>query len=288
VTDGQGHFSLGGFHVGERIQLSANGGDVTWAVAPATDALIKAPAAHVDSASLIVVDGRVVNADGAPMASASIWGCKWDDQPTLTDSEGRFRLGGVDSKECRTVYARRGASVGSGEINPGTPLKIALRRPTHVTGVVSANGNPAKFEAVWARPRDSVAATSSAFPDATTDDQGRYELDLLPGEFSFTAGGVDMGTTALIEGPSQRVDFGEYVGRCSVLFVAGKANAVELVPLQGGNSLTFHDPSIEGRRPVPCGDYRVLIFGKEPSEGMTVHITADATIVVPSLPGDVQ
>jgi hypothetical protein len=145
----------------------------------------------------ILVRGRVVDVDGAPVANASLAGNVdpyrfglhsriIDYAQSRSGTDGRFTVEGLASGKnavwaahpdllhaSQTVTLRHGA--------PPPEVELVLRPPAVLAGVVAIDGQPVAGQRVYLRiPIDETSATGK---DTHTNDDGRYVFEhLYPGQ----------------------------------------------------------------------------------------------------------
>jgi RNA polymerase sigma factor (sigma-70 family) len=163
------------------------------------------------------VGGRVLDEDGAPVATAHVRAWRPDPGPrerfvgpasALTDAEGRFQLGGLEPG--RWLFAADGATVASGTAVPRTlaagwseqPIALSVRRAVQVAGRVLEQGRP-----VVAGASISFVAASGGGPSdsARTQDDGRFVIGRVPpGELRAIVRGYRVLGPALIDPSAQQ------------------------------------------------------------------------------------
>jgi beta-lactamase regulating signal transducer with metallopeptidase domain len=137
----------------------------------------------------VPIEGRVVDADGKPVAGARV--LSTDDQRAMstdidkfavsTDSEGRFRTGQVRPGEWFLVASAKGHAPGDQRVKVGTAVQqveIALGRPRSFTGrVVEPNGKP--IAEAFVNP-DTWRGYRCLGALLWTDAEGRFRWDDAP------------------------------------------------------------------------------------------------------------
>lgn len=128
-----------------------------------------------------VVRGQVFG-DGRPLAGARVL---LEDSlaETTSDAEGRFELA-VEQYVTSpvTVFGRRGGFSGRVTASPGAQVRLELSRGTHVEGrVIDESGRATPNEITFELATSGVESLS-----VTTDERGRFEADLVPGEWLVT------------------------------------------------------------------------------------------------------
>ncbi|MBL9079368.1 MAG: carboxypeptidase regulatory-like domain-containing protein [Planctomycetes bacterium] len=122
------------------------------------------------------VAGRVVDADGRPVAGASVATFYTLQEPGTTDAEGRFLLTNVDpTRDRQVLFARKPGYVeAKTEIVPAAPVpsyELVLRRGVRVHGSVTTRDGTAL-------PAAELYIGSSPYAydrlDAVADDDGRF------------------------------------------------------------------------------------------------------------------
>ncbi len=148
-----------------------------------------------------VVDGRVVDDLGAPVADAQVVAvpederdaAPWADGRQLTsDASGRFRLDGLTWGDWDLEVDADGHASGDARVvvRPSAAevaVTVALERRARVTGVVRrASGAPAVGQRVFARK--IVEARHGSRLSSTTDREGRFVVaNVSPGRWRVTA-----------------------------------------------------------------------------------------------------
>jgi protocatechuate 3,4-dioxygenase beta subunit len=124
-----------------------------------------------------LVRGEVVDADGAPVAGASV--IALGTFGVQSDANGQFSFSpryGAD-----LVTASRGTSVGTAPISTKERVRIVLQRGAHVTGQVLDG---------WGRGLSTTVIYSQGYlgrpQEVDTDVVGRFELDLPLGRWEFS------------------------------------------------------------------------------------------------------
>jgi hypothetical protein len=225
------------------------------AAAPAPAAERAAP-----SAATGAITGRVVADDGRPLSDAVIFLNRAFARlygPPLTattDSDGRFRVSGLDSGLFMVSAQLPGFTTPDvtpepGETNyyrPGDTVNLTLIKGGVITGTVrDSNNDPVVAVAVRAlRVRDGLGRaeagrSNSLFTERLTDDRGVYRIyGLPPGIYVITAGS------------SQRLfgTFNAYESDAPTYFPSSTRDTAAEVPLRGGEEATGIDIRYRGER----------------------------------------
>jgi beta-lactamase regulating signal transducer with metallopeptidase domain len=139
----------------------------------------------------VPIEGRVVDADGKPVAGARVLStdktfvmfAELDPFAVSTDLEGRFRTGQVKPGQWSLVATARGHAHGKGTVSIGTAVPqvpITLGRPRPFTGrVVDPDGNPIAGAFVDPDVSHSYRCLGALI---WTDADGRFRWDDAPGD----------------------------------------------------------------------------------------------------------
>lgn len=151
-----------------------------------------------------ILEGRVVDEDGAPIDGAFLWPQAGDLSVPLTgtDKDGRFAFDGLPDGEVqlrvesddhvrRTVVVRNGPGV--------APEAIVLDRGGEVAGlVVDAEGRPDADAYVWiVDPLDDENRDRMAWPSVESD--GTFSVHLAPGRYRVSARSDDGSGSVTVE-----------------------------------------------------------------------------------------
>jgi hypothetical protein len=220
-----------------------------------------APAAERAAAPAAgTITGRVVSDDGRPLADAVIFlgrafaRVAGPPLTATTDSEGRFRVTGLDSglffvSAMMPGFTMPEPAPEAGELSYyrlGDNVNLTLVRGGVITGTVrDANGEPIVALAVRAvRVRDAqgrnAAGRFSGFvPERMTDDRGVYRIYGLP-----------PGTYVISTGGSQRLfgNFNAYEGDAPTYFPSSTRDTAAEVPLRAGEEASNVDIRYRGER----------------------------------------
>lgn len=134
----------------------------------------------------VVIAGRVVDLRSEGVPVAEVWVRDVADptkklRRTMTDAEGYFRLSRVPTAEWYSVYSSKdGYCDGVGYASGASPTTaIEVHDATTVQGqLLGADGKPAAGIVVTAAP--AGRALSRRQVQATTDEQGHFQLDRVP------------------------------------------------------------------------------------------------------------
>jgi hypothetical protein len=191
--------------------------------------------------------GTVVDAQGRPVASATVFSEAFVDGQLLTDQQGAFEAVLMPSDSNRLeITARSGELAAVTEFDRAQkgPLLITLGGPTRVEGVVRGRS---LVTAVFARGGDQEEV------QVDTDAQGRFTLVLLPGTWQFGTRASRAFTSIRISGREQRIELGAVDDFCDVS-VGGTPvpSAVYLVPAGTVWAAVAYDEfAVAGQAPVP-------------------------------------
>jgi len=190
-TDAGGAFTLSGFRDGERVHLLVSrAGYVDATVAAVTVPTVEPVEVVLRTASRVT--GKVVDADGRPLAGARVVvqpeGQRFPGGRVETAGDGSFELADVAPGRVEVsaeAPGYQGASLAGLEVPAGGELAgvtLALAVGAVVEGTVFApDALPVIGAAVRAvEPGASTGLRFNAFAFATTDGDGRYWLDGLP------------------------------------------------------------------------------------------------------------
>lgn len=152
--------------------------------------------------------GLVVDDQGQPVAAATVTASSVS---TVTNAEGRFELmvDGLDEGEAAThLVARKGAREAETDAQAGHEARLVLRRGTRVHGrVLGPEGQGV---------RTTVNCSSiDHSEDHPTDAEGRFELELRTGVWTFGTRASSTKTTVALSGLEQVVEL-RAGGACGV------------------------------------------------------------------------
>jgi hypothetical protein len=215
VSSPDGRFEVALSVAGERIIVSVD--------APGYEPLMVDRPVAPDLGDLVMeraptLSGLVRDEGGAPTPDAVV-SCEVCDESVLSGADGRFTLSSPPYVAQFSVSARKGRLSATQSITRGNdgPVELTLRSATRVSGVVYLpSGQPAagfQLEGVNADRGDPVVVV--------TGQDGRYSVDLSPGNYRFLLGSDRefAGEPALlvrIGGGEQRLDIGPTPGSGSL------------------------------------------------------------------------
>ncbi len=162
--------------------------------------------------------GRVVDADGRPMADATVDVWTWfPGNETTTDADGRFRVKTGDKREpAQFRITKDGYSPHYvPRQQPGADgLAIVLDDNTYIEGSLrDPQGQPvagAQIRAEHAAKNEAGHKIGSVFTDTTTDDRGQYRLYLFPETYELqiaaAAGALRESGLSVRQGEARQMD----------------------------------------------------------------------------------
>jgi hypothetical protein len=225
----------------------------------------QAPAAAADARTAVSdtgsITGRVVSEDGRPLADTVVFfhralaSVPGTPLTSTTDSEGRFRVTGLESglyavNASLPGYTTADAATEMSETNYyriGDSVNLTLVKGGVITGTVrDANGEPVIAVSVRAvRVRDAMGRTAAArfagfFPEKMTDDRGVYRIyGLMPGTYVVSAGGSSQRFMMMTNG---------YEGEAPTFFPSSTRDTAAEIPVRGGEEATNIDIRYRGER----------------------------------------
>ncbi len=248
-----------------RFEVQVAGGSLTLFLSGYVLETLEPPADDVGDVVLRrppQIEGEVVDAEGRPVPGALVRSTN-DGVATATDAAGRFKLELTEGVECELV-ASRGGQFGRATARVGARVRVQLARGTRVFGrVVKAGGGGLVTTVSVAEP-----SAPSAMQELETDGEGRFEVSLPAGVWTFTPRTDRVSRAFDVRGERLELVLGDEASSCGLHVTAPEPIfAFSLVPAASagapsdevvGGSLDF-----SGRRPersvsaraVPCGDY---------------------------------
>jgi hypothetical protein len=196
------------------------------------------------------LEGEVVTQVGAPVPDATVSLVSFAPSPILVrgikaGADGRFLARGLRAgtytAEAQTGGARsEGISIDVPEEGSGPSLRLVVRRVGEVTGQVVSPHGPVAGAQVMAFARASDGSPPIGLPDAVTDVEGKFRLELTDP----VAGG-----TILVQAPGWVLSLQPYSG----------AGEVTIHLDQRGGSLV-----LTGLDPLPAGEHPFIVFSGQP------------------------
>jgi len=185
------------------------------------------------------VSGRVTALDGTPVPGAAVRlapaGRSWGGPETVTEGDGRFRLGGVQDGQYRVWAEGEGYAPSAGEVEievsgrPVEGIELQLDPGGAIVGRITGL-EPEQFRNVRV---SAQSATFRGFRQSEPDYEGQYRLEHLPaGSYSVVAALADSGRRA----------------KGQVALEAGAPEA--RLDLQFGKGLTLTGTAVQGETPV--------------------------------------
>jgi len=201
VTDGSGHFSVGGLAPGSYDLVVGAPGFSSVTRRALTVASGERFPVEIQLTGTGAVEGQVRDGAGQPVPGAQVTGgSRWagtlGDAPaeTRTDAQGHYRLEGLAAGSVTLVASREGALMGvtqRGEVTEGGTAKVdfILEETGTVEGVVRVAGGtlPSEPLLVSASPRGKQRFTPMDSNRADVDAEGRFRLVLPPGTYELRA-----------------------------------------------------------------------------------------------------
>ncbi len=140
---------------------------------------VTAPAIRLHPSRML--EGRVIDREGEPIAGAEVFGSPRNLLQTWTDAKGHFRLDGIDPRSPRTRltvrregYLSEGLAVEAEQL--GRPVSVVLQRGVPLTGrVVTEDGEPIPGAAV---SLGSWPCSEPASPRTNAD--GTFRIENAP------------------------------------------------------------------------------------------------------------
>ena len=225
--------------------------------------------------------GVVVDAAGQPVHGATVTLESWA-LSAVTGLDGRFQISsGFDlGADPLTLIARRGPRRGRAELRPGEEARITIGTGTHVQGrVLGPDGRGL---------RTVVSAQMlSDQEERATDAEGRFELELSPGVWTFTTRAGELKSAVAISGAEQRVELRVGGGCGLVLSADEELSFLALSPqplgedqdpfgegIAGGLTVFFSVSEPERRvQGLPCGTWfiRAGAVGRSVDQQVTLR-----------------
>ena len=215
VTSTDGRFELALATAGDRLIVSVE--------APGFEPLmVDKPSKPNDLGELVLqraplVTGLVREEGGGPVTDAVV-GCDACEDSVMTGPDGRFSLPSPSFVSKFNVSARKGRlSASVPATREDRTVELVLKRATHLSGTVyQQNGTPAAGIQV-----EGVNADRGESLSFVTGPDGRYSVDVAPGNYRFSIGsGRDFaGEPALlvqVGEAERRMDFGPAPGTASL------------------------------------------------------------------------
>lgn len=208
ATGPDGRFTIPDLPTG-RFDLDALGPAFRWRLAEALAVTPGTEPLHLGSFLLErgVLEGRVRDAEGRPVAGAEVWLPPEGSNPTwwsldfdaeepavLTGPDGRFEIPELPAQGWNSlVVCRKGFASAREFPDLGKPVEVVLSPVIPLSGrVVGPRGEPLAGVRVWALSRDpwiALAASGPCPPEPSSSDaEGRFTLAIAePGWYSVTA-----------------------------------------------------------------------------------------------------
>ena len=216
VTSSDGRFEVALSPAGDRVITSVE-------ALGFEPLMVDKPAQPNDLGDLVLerapsVTGRVRDETGGPVTDAVV-GCDACEDSVLSGPDGQFTLPSPPFVTRFNVSARKGRLSASAPATRGESrtVELVLKPATHLTGTVyQADGRPAAGIQV-----EGVNADRGESLSIVTGPDGRYSLDVTPGQYRFALGGArdfssEPALMVQIGGTDRRLDFGPAPGTASL------------------------------------------------------------------------
>jgi protocatechuate 3,4-dioxygenase beta subunit len=194
TSDAQGHFSLEGLEAG-RYALWADG-----SLGTALQQNVETGTEDVElrMGQGMTLSGHLTDEDGQPVAGALVTALFVEHSrffDTLSDAEGRWRLGPLPDGDYNLVFAREGFLPEHAKVRQDSDheQEVTLHRPRRLTGRVLWEEQPVSGARVHAEGEHREL-------DTTTDAQGHFSFEgLRPGKYEVDASHAGLDATGQAE-----------------------------------------------------------------------------------------
>ncbi len=216
-----------------------------------------------------MVEGDVVNTDGAPVAGATVRFSRMSES-ARTDARGHFKLGLYTVEEVE-LYASLGKLSGSAKAAAGKPARIVIKPGVRVTGHIADRQGRGVIATI-------TAESTGNSVEFRSDAQGNFAGELSEGLWIFNSRLLDGIRAVDVKGPETHVELGRSQGTCGLTVEApgrklfagwllpAKPESLDAEPAPVANAVSAsarNDLIVFSG--VPCGAYSAVIsFNKNP------------------------
>lgn len=217
-----------------------------------------------------MVEGEVVNTDGAPVGGATVRFGRMSES-ARTDARGHFKLGLYTVEEVE-LYASLGKLSGSAKAAAGKQARIVIKPSVRVTGHIADRQGKGVIATI-------TAESTGNSVEFRSDAQGNFTGELAEGLWIFNSRLLDGIRAVDVKGPETHVELGRSQGTCGLTVEApgrklfagwllpSKPESLDAEPAPVANAVSASARNdIIVFSGVPCGAYSAVIsFNKNPN-----------------------